>query len=221
MVLPASSASACGSCRSSVSHGSACRWPACGAAAARRGSGLRHRWRPGWPAPSTTCGDADRVGPGQRAARIVDALLHGEVDRLRPLHTPWLTASAASLASMATVRITTMPGTSSMRDDREAGRLEQADRRVVGRVAALVGARQRNAGGAGEVERQVEQHGIGMAGWRARARWRCGRRSGRWRRHCSGRPALRCVGARQRLAMRDREAGASRSACSIGSVPGA
>jgi hypothetical protein len=63
------------------------------------------------------------IRPRERAARIVDAVAHGDVDVARA-GDACVTASAASLASIATVRMTTRPATSSIARYGDAGRLQ-------------------------------------------------------------------------------------------------
>ena len=105
--------------------------------------------------------DAHRIGPGQRSARIVDALLHGDIDGSHRAHTlvdgvGRLVGQHGDRAHDGQARHVVQA-----RDD-ETGRLEQAHDGRVGGIAALVGARHGNAFGSGVIERQVEQHRIRM-----------------------------------------------------------
>ena len=107
-------------------------------------------------------GYANRVGPRERSARIVDALLHREVDRLRRGDT--LHDGVGGLVGQhrddAQHR---KPGNVVETGYGEAGRLQRADGRDKGGVAAGIRAGDREPGSCRIVECQVVEHEIAHA----------------------------------------------------------
>ena len=182
-------------------------------AAATCGSGPRRSARRDCASTSRTVADADRIGPRERPARIVDALLHREVDRRRggdALHdgVGRLVREHRDDAHHREARDVVEAG------DRDAGRLQRADRRRVRGVAAGVGARDRESRRGRVVEREVEEHEVAHAASTPRARSPCVRRSARARRRRVPRRGSRRreTANRRARARRRRRAAAIRSA---------
>ena len=116
-----------------------------------------------------------RVGPGERPARIVDALLHRDVDRVRRGNAldDGIRRFVREHRDDAQHRES---GDIVETRDRDAGRLQRADGGRVRRVAAGVRAGDREAGRRRVVEREVEEHEVAHARVDHAARSRCGHR---------------------------------------------